>query len=82
MHNRKIINVGVLGCASIAERFVIPAFNELDKFFKLEGVASRSEEKAISFAKKFNCKPFKSYEELKEYYSNYSKSKYYTVKVK
>ena len=38
----KKIKIGVLGCASIAERFMIPALMELSKF-DLVGVASRTE---------------------------------------
>ncbi|MDA9773310.1 Gfo/Idh/MocA family oxidoreductase [Saprospiraceae bacterium] len=54
---------GVVGCAKIAENAVIPAIlsgNESE----LIAVASRSSIKAQEFAKKFDCKPYGSYEEL------------------
>ena len=59
-----MINIGILGCASIAERSVIPAILNLPKYFKLVAVASRSYEKADKFAKKFNCESVDSYDEL------------------
>ena len=59
----KKINIGVLGCANIAERFIIPTLKEMDEF-NLVGIASRTEEKADSFAKKFETKAFYSYESL------------------
>lgn len=64
MPKSKLINVGVLGCASIAERFVIPAFGELEMLYHLEGVASRNIEKAIKFSEKFSCKAYQSYDDL------------------
>lgn len=57
------IKIGVLGCANIAKRFVIPAINICDNF-QLTGVASRSKDKADSFAKTFNTKAFYSYNSL------------------
>ena len=63
--NRKI-NIGVLGCADIAERSVIPAIIELEDQFNLVGVASRSEEKAKIFAQKFNTTPYSTYSEMIE----------------
>jgi len=60
----KKINIGVLGCANIAERFIVPTINELDQNFNLIGIASRTAEKAKQFADKFNTKSFVSYESL------------------
>lgn len=60
----KKINIGVLGCANIAERFVIPAINELSDKFKLCGIASRDSVKAQKFAHCFNTRPYFSYDEL------------------
>lgn len=59
----KQINIGILGCASIAERYLIPALRELEEF-NIVGIASRSEVKANQFAKKFNLEPYYSYESL------------------
>ena len=59
----KKINIGILGCASIAEKYLISALQELEEF-NIVGIASRSELKANQFSKKFNLKPFYSYESL------------------
>ena len=37
----KKINIGILGCANIAQRFIIPALNEMEEF-NIIGIASRS----------------------------------------
>lgn len=62
-----IINIGVLGCANIAERFIIPTINDLKDNFNLIGIASRSKKKADEFANKFSTKAFYNYEELLKY---------------
>lgn len=43
-----------MGCASIAERMMIPAFIQ-SPHFELHTVSSRTAEKAMSYAKKFGC---------------------------
>lgn len=58
------VKIGVLGCANIAERYVIPAIKDLSSFFELIGVASRSENKAQDFAKKFSTNAYLSYQFL------------------
>jgi dTDP-3,4-didehydro-2,6-dideoxy-alpha-D-glucose 3-reductase len=58
------INIGVLGCANIAQRSVIPAIKSLPKLFNLVAVASRSKEKADTFAAQFDCEAIYSYEEM------------------
>ncbi|WP_333913746.1 Gfo/Idh/MocA family protein [Vibrio coralliirubri] len=60
----KQIRIGVLGCASIAQRFVIPAIQSLDSLFELVGVASRNKKDADEFASQFNCLSFEDYEAL------------------
>lgn len=62
MHKK--IRIGVLGCASIAQRFVIPAIQSLDSLFELVGVASRDKKDADEFAIKFNCLSFDDYQAL------------------
>jgi predicted dehydrogenase len=57
------INIGVLGCANIAERSVIPAILSIPSF-NLIAVSSRTEEKANNFAKQFNCEAVIGYQEL------------------
>ena len=61
----KVIKIGVLGCANIAERFVLPAIKQSD-LFELVGIASRSEDKADSFSNTFNTKAYYSYDSLLE----------------
>lgn len=59
------INIGVLGCANIAQRYIIPSIIK-NNLFHLVGVASRSKKKADSFACFFKTKAFYSYESLLE----------------
>ena len=59
----KKIRIGILGCANIAGRLVIPAIASSDNF-KLTAVASRSHKKAQAFASKFNCNAVKNYQSL------------------
>lgn len=64
MQTNNVIIIGVLGCADIANRSVLPAILNLPQFFKLRGVASRDKQKSKEFASRFNCKSYDSYEEL------------------
>ncbi|MCP5196272.1 MAG: Gfo/Idh/MocA family oxidoreductase [Gammaproteobacteria bacterium] len=59
-----VINIGVMGCANVAERLVIPAIKGLPDQFHLEAVASRSVAKAKCFADQFDCSAYDSYEKL------------------
>ena len=59
----KKINIGVLGCASIADRMVIPAI-KTSEHFKLIAVASRTIEKGRAYAEKFDCEFILGYENL------------------
>jgi predicted dehydrogenase len=59
------IKIGVMGCANIAKRFLIPAINNHNSF-ELCGIASRSSDKAISFADNFQTKAYYDYESLVE----------------
>jgi dTDP-3,4-didehydro-2,6-dideoxy-alpha-D-glucose 3-reductase len=61
----KKINIGILGCANIAQKFIIPTLKEMREY-NILGVASRAKKKADKFAKEFNVKPFYSYEDLLE----------------
>ena len=61
----KKINIGVLGCANIAQRYIIPSICK-NNLFQLVGVASRSKKKADSVASLFNTKAYYSYESLLE----------------
>lgn len=59
----KILKVGILGCAKIAERMVIPAILE-SHLLELTVVASRSLSKAIEYGEKFGCQFVEGYENL------------------
>jgi predicted dehydrogenase len=58
------IGIGVMGCASIARRMVIPAILTLHDQFDLIAVASRTAEKAGSMAADFNTLGITGYENL------------------
>ena len=62
--NNNIIKIGILGCANIAKRSVIPAIKLLPDKFELLYVASRSPQKAKDFANEFNCQPIIGYNTL------------------
>jgi dTDP-3,4-didehydro-2,6-dideoxy-alpha-D-glucose 3-reductase len=62
MGNR-ILKIGVMGCANIAGRSVIPAI-KANSHFELVAVASRTAGKAEEFAARFNCKAVVGYENL------------------
>ena len=57
------IRFGVLGCASVARRLVVPAMKKVPSIV-LVAVASRSTEKAFQFANEFECQAVCGYEEL------------------
>jgi len=59
-----IVRIGVIGCAKIAKRSVIPAILNLPNQFKLIAVSSRDESKANDFAETFGCEAIKGYEEI------------------
>lgn len=61
--NQKI-RIGVLGCAAIAERSMIPAILNMPEHFELIAVASRTHEKANNFAQLFNCEGIVGYDQL------------------
>lgn len=60
----KKIRIGVMGCAAIAKKSVIPAILALPEQFELVAIASRSSEKAIEFADLFHCKAVTGYDQL------------------
>lgn len=57
------IRIGVMGCANIARRSLIPAFIAHPQF-ELVGIASRSIEKSSVFSKEFGCVGVVGYEQL------------------
>ncbi len=61
--NTEKINIGVIGCANIAEKYIVPALMKSEKF-KIIGVASRAKEKADRFAFKYSTKAYYNYDSL------------------
>ncbi|MCP4216931.1 MAG: Gfo/Idh/MocA family oxidoreductase [bacterium] len=59
------LNLGVMGCAGIAWRRVLPEIIAGDSF-NLTATASRSREKAEKFAQRFDCEPVVGYDQLLE----------------
>lgn len=64
MDIEKKIRIGVMGCAGIAHRSVIPAILQLNELFSLNAVASRDNSKAKHFANEFNCRAITGYDSL------------------
>ncbi len=60
----KKLNIGIMGCAAIARRSVIPAIQSLPDHFALTAIASRTPEKAEAFAAPFGTKAVTGYERL------------------
>lgn len=60
----KPIQIGVMGCAAIANRSVIPAIQQLSDSFKLVAVASRTQDKATEYASRFGCDAVVGYDAL------------------
>ena len=60
-----MLKVGVMGCASIAQRAMIPAILECENT-ALVAVASRTQEKAEEFAQHFDCDALVGYDALLE----------------
>jgi dTDP-3,4-didehydro-2,6-dideoxy-alpha-D-glucose 3-reductase len=57
------IRVGIMGCANIARRSLIPAFIAHPQF-ELVAIASRSLEKSNAFSKEFDCVGLVGYKQL------------------
>ena len=62
-----MVNIGILGTASIAKRSLIPAIKELPTYFNLIGVASRDKNNASRIAKALKKETFVGYESILHY---------------
>jgi len=62
----KKLNIGIMGCAAIARRSVIPAIQSLKDHFALTAIASRTPGKAKEFAAEFGTKAVVGYDRLLE----------------
>jgi NDP-hexose-3-ketoreductase len=60
----KIINIGVIGCANIANKYVIPAIKAMPNEFNLLAICSRNETKANSYGLKYETLSIVGYEQL------------------
>ena len=60
---QKKIKIGVLGCAEIAQRLVLPSIKQMNQY-ELVAVASRDKSKAELFSKNFDCMAMQGYDEL------------------
>ncbi|MEQ9414848.1 MAG: Gfo/Idh/MocA family oxidoreductase [Cyclobacteriaceae bacterium] len=58
------VKIGVMGCATIAKRSVIPAIKHLNNDFELVAVSSRTKEKVEAMAIEFGCAAVVGYENL------------------
>lgn len=61
--SHRTYHIGILGCANIATRSVIPAFYQHPRF-KIAAIASRSIQKVSPLANQYTCKGYGSYDEL------------------
>jgi dTDP-3,4-didehydro-2,6-dideoxy-alpha-D-glucose 3-reductase len=57
------INIGIIGCSTIAKNSTIPAILKSNNA-KLERIGSRSNNKALEFSKTFDCKKCGTYEDV------------------
>jgi NDP-hexose-3-ketoreductase len=60
----KVINIGVMGCANIADRHLIPALKAMPKEFNLLAISSRDGKKAADYGNKFEVKSVVGYDQL------------------
>ena len=61
-----MIRIGILGCANIALRSIIPSLMDMPEYFTIAGIASRQSEKSNECAKKYKSVAYNSYSELIE----------------
>lgn len=64
MKNSSRVRIGVLGCASIATRSVIPAIMALNEKYELVGIASRDITRSKTLSSEIGCETFDDYEAL------------------
>lgn len=61
MTYKKVLNIGILGAANIAQRSILPALASLPDQFQIVGVASRSLGGAEQIAAQYDCTPYGNY---------------------
>ena len=60
------LNIGILGTASIAKKYILDTIYALDDYFSIAGIASRNLLKANVLAEKYNTTPYGDYDSLIE----------------
>lgn len=65
MKVKDVLHIGVIGCARIAEKYMLSAIMSCEHI-RLVAIASRSKEKAEEFARHYNCMPIWRYENIVE----------------
>lgn len=61
---KSTIKIGVVGCAQIANRMMLPAILALPELFELKAIASRDKNKANDFSSRFGVKAYYDYEAI------------------
>lgn len=64
IYKMKKLRMGVMGCANIAQRLMIPAIKEMPDKIELVAIASRDGKKAEKFASLFACEAVAGYDTL------------------
>ena len=59
-----MVNVGILGCANIAERYIIPTLQSMPSKFKIFGVGTKNKKRGELFESKFNLAIYNNYEDV------------------
>ena len=59
-----LVKIGIMGCADIANKYMIPAILNLKKNFKIVGISSRNLNKLNKFSTTFKIDPYDKYEDI------------------
>tara|TARA_X000000950_G_scaffold280422_1_gene375004 strand:+ start:2034 stop:3005 length:972 start_codon:yes stop_codon:yes gene_type:complete len=59
-----MVNLGILGCANIAERHIVPALKRLTGQYNIVGVGTRNKKRGELFKSKFNLSIYDNYESI------------------
>lgn len=59
-----LIKIGIIGCADIAQRQILPALLNLKNKYIISGIASRTKDRALELSSKFNIPYYVGYQNL------------------
>ena len=59
-----LIKIGIIGCAEIAQKQILPALLNLRNKYIISGIASRTEDRALELCSKFNIPYYVGYQNL------------------